>query len=134
MVEWSSCILQVILVFKDLRPSLRTQYPGTYTAIRMVFAVTFLWFRVVTFVPRFVQCAPVLYLFIRTHPIVWCRIFYGLCLASFSTLMVLQLVWARTIVKGILDHAVVVRRNRKHTTPEGPQTISIAQLKEKKLS
>jgi hypothetical protein len=103
--ESSSIWLVMIGVFK-LFPALQSKYGPLYAALRGTFAIHFIMIRVVLLAPfsyQFIYDVIVIASQPQLHP--WPRvpvaILLGIC-CVFLTL--LQLVWARTIVKGVMKH------------------------------
>jgi hypothetical protein len=108
LIELSSVPLAIMNSFKE-NPHLIERHPSAYSMIRYIFAATFLYIRVVMFVPRHISYVRDQFLLFTTHDSIPYQIFMGFCWASSMTLLVLQLFWATLIVKGI------VAANRKNT-------------------
>ena len=111
LIELSSVPLAVMNTFKE-NPHLIGQYPSLYSTIRLVFAITFLYVRIVLFVPR-------KYMFLRDHMLLFTasdilpyKIFMSAVWISAFLLLLLQLFWATLIVKGLF----VMRRSKKKPT------------------
>jgi hypothetical protein len=124
LVELSSVPLAIMNAFKDHPATLQQSYPNVYKCVRIIFAATFLYIRIVMFVPR-------KYLFLRDQLLLWTSIrqrysedsaapyltvllyqcFMASVWLSAFFLLVLQTYWATLIVKGVASS-----RRKKNTT------------------
>ena len=129
LVELSSVPLAIMNAFKDHPTTLQQRYPYFYKCIRILFAATFLYIRIVMFVPR-------KYLFLRDQLLLWTSIrqrqdneeggaaypysssstillyqcFMATVWLSAFFLLVLQTYWATLIIKGVVS----TRKKTKH--------------------
>lgn len=102
LIELSSVPLAVMNAFKENK-RLIALYPVHYQRVRLLFAVSFLYLRVVMFLPRH-------YMYLRDQALLWMdselfwyRVFMAACWISSVILLLLQLYWALIIVKGMLS-------------------------------
>lgn len=100
LVELSSVPLAVMNCFKD-NAVLAKRYPGLYRNIRLIFAATFLYIRIVMFVPRQYMFLRDQFLLVSTRPIFAYQIFMGTVWLSAFFLLILQMYWASLILKGL---------------------------------
>jgi len=101
LIELSSVPLAVMNAFKE-NPHLMDRYPVQYTRVRMVFALSFLYLRIIMFVPRhFMYLRDQMLLWTDSH-LFWYKFFMAACCISSAVLLFLQLFWASFIVKGWL--------------------------------
>jgi TLC domain len=143
LVELSSVPLAVMNAFKDHPVLLIEPYPHFYKNVRLAFAFTFLYIRVVLFVPR-------QYTFLRDHYLLWSsfpdrrrrpmtRPIYQAYMAvvwlSSFFLLLLQLYWAYLILKGLLfgntKSAGTTRTTRTTATSATDATTATATLSDK---
>jgi hypothetical protein len=117
LVELSSVPLAVMNCCKD-HAILVQRYPTFYGRVRLAFALSFLYIRVVLFVPRQYYFLRDHYLLFSSSPIRLYQAYMATVWTSSFFLLNLQLYWASLIVQGLLG----LRRNRptntKRTTPK----------------
>ena len=101
MLELSSVPLAIMNTFKD-NPKLIERYPQFYTAIRVVFAITFLIVRWFMFFPRKYEYLRLNAFAIMSSPSLGFIIYYSFCWLSAFLLMVLQIYWGVLIIKGLI--------------------------------
>ena len=112
VIETSSVPLSIMNFFKE-NPSYAKQYPTFNTAIRVIFALSFLTYRIFMFVPRMKEFLTHHYLLFSVYPSLPYRIFMsGVFLSSFF-LQVLQIYWACLILKGLFKLAFVHPKKNK---------------------
>ena len=102
LIELSSVPLAVMNAFKENK-RLIALYPLHYQRVRLLFAVSFLYLRVVMFVPRHCMYLRDQALLWMDSELFWYRVFMAACWISSVILLFLQLYWAIIIVKGILS-------------------------------
>lgn len=101
VIELSSVPLAIMNTFKD-NPSWIKKQPLLYLIVRLIFAFSFVYVRLVLFVPRHVE-------YLRQHVILWSghdnRLYQGfmaivwLCSAC---LLTLQIYWGSLIIRGLV--------------------------------
>ena len=101
LIELSSVPLAVMNAFKQNK-HLIDLYPVHYQRVRVVFALAFLYLRVVMFVPRHYMYLRDQMMLWRDCPLFWYRVFMAACWISSVVLLLLQLYWASIIVKGLM--------------------------------
>lgn len=100
LIELSSVPLAVMNCFKD-NPILIKRYPTQYRYIRYLFAASFLYIRIVMFVPREYTFLRDQFLLFSTRSILLYQIFMGAVWLCAFILLLLQMFWASLILKGI---------------------------------
>ena len=101
LIELSSVPLAVMNAFKQNK-HLIDLYPVHYQRVRVVFALAFLYLRVVMFVPRHYMYLRDQMMLWRDCPLFWYRVFMAACWISSVVLLLLQLYWASIILKGLV--------------------------------
>lgn len=101
LIELSSVPLAVMNAFKENK-HLIERYPVHYARVRAVFAFSFVYLRIVMFVPRhYMYLRDQMLLWTDSH-LFWYKVFMAACWISSAVLLFLQLFWASIIVKGML--------------------------------
>lgn len=110
LIELSSVPLAIMNTFKD-NPDLVKRHPLAYTAIRIIFALSFLYIRIILFTPR-------MYAFLRDHWLLFSQsshrpyqIFMSIVWVSSFFLLLLQWFWASLIVRGLLKAGRKVKKS-----------------------
>ena len=102
LIELSSVPLAVMNAFKE-NQHLIALYPVLYQRVRLVFALSFLYLRVVMFVPRHYMYLRDQLLLWMDSQLFWYKAFMAACWISSVILLLLQLYWASIIVKGLFS-------------------------------
>jgi hypothetical protein len=117
MLELSSVPLAIMNTFKD-NPEYIKKYPSAYSAIRIIFALTFLYIRWYLYLP-------LKYDFLRTfgmgvigHPSTFTRCFYALAWIASFFLLLLQLLWGVLIVKGLVKIVLPGKKKKANDKKE----------------
>lgn len=117
LVELSSVPLAVLNCFKD-HPVLVARYPAAYRTVRLAFAASFLYLRVVLFVPR-------QYWFLRDHALLFTsrpvrpyQIYMATVWLSAFFLLLLQTYWAGLILKGLFGRGSGSRAKKPCATKQ----------------
>jgi hypothetical protein len=117
LVELSSVPLAVMNCCKD-HAVLQQRYPTFYGRVRLAFAISFLYIRVVLFVPRQYYFLRDHYLLFSTSPIRLYQAYMATVWLSSFFLLNLQLYWASLIVQGLLGLRNRRTPKAKRATPK----------------
>jgi TLC domain len=117
LVELSSVPLAVMNCCKD-HVVLQQRYPTFYGRVRLAFAISFLYIRVVLFVPRQYYFLRDHYLLFSTSPIRLYQAYMATVWLSSFFLLNLQLYWASLIVQGLLGLRNRRTPKAKRATPK----------------
>ena len=112
IVELSSLPLAIMNVFKD-NPKLVKKYPGSYQFIRLVFALSFLWIRLVLWFPRMTTYLRDMSILVLDRPHRGYQIYMGFVWFSSFFLTCLQVLWATLIVKDMAKTLLPHRKKEK---------------------
>lgn len=111
ILEVSSVPLAVMNAFKD-NPDYIKKYPTAYSAIRVIFALVFLYVRWYLYLPLKYDFLRLFGMGVLGHPSTFAQVYYALAwLASFF-LLILQLLWGFLIVKGLVKLALPGKKKK----------------------
>jgi hypothetical protein len=103
VIEISSVPLSIMSFLKD-HPELIKKHPVLFSTVRTMFAVSFIYVRIIMFVPRLREYLSHLYLLFSAHPSLLYRMYMSSIWASSFILLVLQVYWATLIISGTIKH------------------------------
>lgn len=115
VVEISSVPLAIMNTFKDNRHWI-IEYPKSYMAVRIAFAISFLIVRVYFYVPQKLRFLRDEYLLYSTNPSMLYKIYMSFVWISSLTLLSLQSFWASLIVKGLVGPLLLKKKSKKEDT------------------
>jgi hypothetical protein len=112
ILELSSVPLAIMNSFKE-NPEYIKKYPSAYTAIRIIFAFTFLYIRWHLYLPLKYDFLRTFGMAVLNHPSTFARWYCGAAWIASFFLLILQLLWGFMIVKGLIKLALPGKKKKK---------------------